>query len=360
MADTRKRRKLTPTKKAKVASVALQYWAFTWNANNHEVLPILEHLITFLGDRGWRWVFQHEKVTRDHYQGRIDLKNKADRATKFTILGLFEAAGFDTRNLTLSPESTNSVKSDGLSFYVTKPDRVAGPWADPTFEFPEQPIKYEGNDLACMNNPLPWQQEMIDIVAGPPDDRSVVWVFNAKGNIGKSKLQKWMCWKMGAKRVPLGSATQIKHSIAGLKPRKVYLCNLPRTCGDHESQRDLFSALEDIKDGWVESVMYGKDRALFMEPPHLWIFSNDVPDLRLASPDRWVVYNVETMQGSLRQMPLSEVYDYHRKKDKTQKASQNPADGENDEDDETDEENEEDEEAAAEVIRQTFPSLAQK
>lgn len=128
---------------------ALQYWAFTWNANEAGK-PIWattrESLIRFLDERGWRWVFQHEKgeKDRDHWQGRIDLGSQDDRSTKATILNMFEAAGFDVKRLTISIESFNSVKKQGVTFYVTKIEsRVAGPWADGSFVKPVKRKTYE-------------------------------------------------------------------------------------------------------------------------------------------------------------------------------------------------------------------------
>lgn len=292
--------------------MALQYWAFTWNANNDKTATWdleRDSLIKFFNERGWRWVFQHERVTRDHWQGRIDLKDKASRCTKTTMLETFGAGGFDTKHLTMLPESNNSIKKEGVAFYVTKVDsRVDGPWFDGSFTMPVKRKAYEGRDLACMDIPLKWQKSAYDIIiAENTDDRSVIWVYNPAGNVGKSKFQKWLCWKGKAKRVCLGTATQIKTAIATAGAYSCYLCNLPRVSGNQESQRDLFSALEDIKDGWVESNMYGKDNQLFMDPPHLWVFSNDLPNLSLCSMDRWKIYRLLKKDDDLVEMTKEEV-----------------------------------------------------
>lgn len=275
----------------------LEFWAFTWNADDADVLVDRELLIQFLNERQWKFVFQLEKVTRRHYQGRIRVD---ERRCKTTLLGLMEAGGFDVTQLTLLPESNNSVKKDGLDFYVTKvTSRIEGPWMDATYQPPVVPVVYKGDDLECMQNPTPWQRQLADMTMNKPCERTVHWIFNASGNAGKSKLQKWLCWKQGAKRIPLGTATQIKTAVVSVGARKCYVVNIPRVTGNQESQRDLFSALEEVKDGWVSSNMYGKDQELFMVPPHLFIFSNDLPDLNLASPDRWKIWSVENLNSNL-------------------------------------------------------------
>lgn len=304
---------------------ALQYWAFTYNAGENNIFPHdRETFIGFLNERGWRWVFQEEKgekTGRSHWQGRIDLRSQEARVTKKTLLDIFKAGGVASPLLQIDPESNNSIKKDGALFYVTKYDtRVAGPWHDASFEPPKKPYVYEGKDLRCMQNPLPWQQTVLDATAEDcEDDRKVCWVYNGCGNVGKSKLQKYMCWKLGCKRVSLGTATQIKTAVADAGMYKKYVCNLPRVSGNQESQRDLFSALEDIKDGWVESCMYGKDHKLKMEPPHLWIFSNELPDLSLASEDRWTVYQIEDKFEPLRLMSNAEVMERVREEKKAER-----------------------------------------
>lgn len=295
--------------------MALQYWCFTWNASNEDTLPEVDGLRRYLDERDWRYVFQTEMVSRRHYQGRIDLKDKSARMVKATLLSVFEAGGYDITNLTVTPESNASVKTSGSLFYATKTEsRVDGPWHDASFVAPQRPIVYNGEDLACMENLLPWQQEIMDIVNDDPDDRRIVWIYNEVGNAGKSKLQKWLAFRHGARRVPLGTATQIKTAVADGTAKSLYMVNLPRVTGSQESQRDLFSALEEIKDGWVESCMYGKEHQLFMKPPHLLIFSNDVPDLKLASADRWVVYDLEHAQSQLREMGPREITALRKRK----------------------------------------------
>lgn len=175
-----------------------------------------------------------------------------------TLLVIFEMRGFDRRDVTVLPESNNSIQQGGLSFYVIKDDtRKAGPWYDPSFK-PKKRNPYEGRDLKCMDEPYAWQKKIMDILNEEADDRTINWVYNASGCAGKSKLMKY----------------------------------LPRVRGSDERQQELFSALEEIKNGWVESPMYGKAAELLMEPPHIWIFSNELPNVSMCSLDRWHVWHL--------------------------------------------------------------------
>jgi len=176
--------------------------------------------------------------------------------------------------------------AEALRTYCMKSDDtfVKGPWT-------LRPI-YQGEDLEEMSHPLPWQQTLIDQINGLVCRRTIYWIHNAQGNCGKSVLCKWLKYTKVAKGVPFGTATQIKTNVIAQGPCRVYLVDIPRCTGKDESQRDLFSALEKIKDGDVQSAMNGKNHELFMAPPHLFVFSNDLPNLSHASADRWVVRTI--------------------------------------------------------------------
>ena len=64
-------------------------------------------------------------------------------------------------------------------------------------------------------------------------------------------------------------------------------------------QSELFSALEEVKNGWVESPMYGRADELIMEPPHVWVFSNELPNLNHCSLDRWTIWHLRNVNGDL-------------------------------------------------------------
>jgi len=228
-----------------------------------------------------------------HYQCRLELENPQSKPALLQLL----SCRFHVNDVTLSPESNKSIASDnvGLAFYVMKDDtRQAGPWHDPTHT-PKKVNTYQGDDLQCMETPFPFQATIIAELSQPPDDRTINWVYNAQGCAGKSKLMKYlrMNKEFDFARVPLGTATQIKTSVISKGPHRIYCVDLPRVRGSDERQQELFSALEEIKNGWVESPMYGKTAELLMMPPHVWIFSNEVPNRQFASRDRWRVHTID-------------------------------------------------------------------
>jgi len=250
-------------------------------------------MVCILNEFGHQWCFQLERGTnndKQHYQVRVIMMTHQMKAT---LLHIFSCRGIDERDLTFLPESNKSIEQGGLSFYVMKDEtRQDGPWMDASYVRPVKHV-YEGKDLKCMDTPRPFQQKLMDICLAEPNDRDMIWVCNRSGNAGKSKLMKYMRFhrdRYNMARVPMGSANQIKTAVIEKGPHKIYMVDMPRVRGSDERLTEIFSALEEIKNGWVESAMYGKPAELIMEPPHIVIFSNDVPNLSYASLDRWVVY----------------------------------------------------------------------
>lgn len=191
---------------------------------------------------------------------------------------------------------TVSVCSDDgkeqLKAYAMKEEtRLAGPWAD-------RPL-YRGQDLCCMKLPFPWQNTIMAKIAEKPDDRKIIWISNKSGNVGKSKLLKYLCYKKLAKRLPLGNATQLKTNCIVQGPARCYCVDIPRTIGTTEKMSDLISALEEIKNGWITSAMYGKYQELMMEPPHVLVFANFSPEIDCLTADKLVQYDVNPLLKTL-------------------------------------------------------------
>lgn len=233
------------------------------------------------------YVFQLEKGSTDnfHWQCFTKARTKIRASTLQNVLSesCLPNCRSDVSHVGVKPSS--SAGKDALKRYCMKSDtRVIGP-------FGLRPL-YLGQDLRCMNNPHPWQQSILQLIQQEPDDRTIVWIYNQSGNVGKSKLMKYCKFNGLSVRIPLGTATQIKTSVITKGPHRCYMLDLPRVRGKDERIQEVFSAIEEIKNGWVESAMYGKTEELMMMPPHVFVFSNEPPNLTYASADRWKVRSI--------------------------------------------------------------------
>ncbi len=270
-------------------------FSLRWSVKN---IPEHSHtdLCRLFSLRCEKFIFQLEDTDNNpHYQCYARWKKKHYPKT------LAKRLNEQFRGIQVDPCSKNGMAADALSNYCMKAEsRIKGPWAD-------RPI-YLGSDLVQVkNHPFQWQQMVFDMISEEPDDRTINWVYNHMGNVGKSKLCKFLKFHKLAKRIPLGTATQLKTNCVVKGPHRAYFVDMPRVRGKEEQVADLMSAIEDIKNGDVESAMYGKVWDMMMLSPHVWIFSNDLPPFKYCSRDRWKVWE---LNGSNPSEMVLEAYDY--------------------------------------------------
>lgn len=239
------------------------------------------------------YIFQLEKASHYHYQCIVKLKRK-DRTRPAALEKRFKPLQNkrkDVGGVGVKPASTSGIED--LRSYCMKQDEtyVKGPWT--------QRFVYTGQDLAIMEEPLAWHKQLLAMLAQEPNRRTIVWVTNLSGDVGKTVLCKWLRMEGRALRIPMGTATQLKTSCIAKGAHRCYTIDFPRTLGYNEKVADCFSAIEEIKNGWVESAMYGKVQELMMMPPHVFCFANWYPDVRLVSKDRWKIYTVETLESRM-------------------------------------------------------------
>lgn len=135
-----------------------------------------------------------------------------------------------------------------------------------------------------------WQQDLLDIINKDPDDRTVVWIWDKDGNIGKSFLCKYLCMKENA-ILANGKGSDIYYQlktwleeITDSYPR-VAVVDVPRG-GNVDYQ-----AIEGLKNGIVNNSKYESGKLIF-DRMHVVVFANREPDRMQLSEDRWNVYYV--------------------------------------------------------------------
>lgn len=126
--------------------------------------------------------------------------------------------------------------------------------------------------------PYGWQQNIINLVSGPVDDRKIVWCWDADGNKGKSRLVTHLIKNYGA--IKMGNRTaDCAHAWNG---ERVVLWDFSRT----QSEKVNYDIIEQVKGGTVFSGKYQSCNKVFASP-HVLIFANFPPDQSALSADRW-------------------------------------------------------------------------
>lgn len=136
----------------------------------------------------------------------------------------------------------------------------------------------------------PWQKFLFEELKQEPDDRKVHWFWEKTGKAGKSKFAKMMAHKYHS-IVVCGAAKDMFNGIFNYKEEHGHY---PR-CVFVDISRDgpscNYGALECIKNGLVFNAKYVSQQMIF-NAPHVIVFSNDPPNLKKMSADRWFVKEI--------------------------------------------------------------------
>lgn len=275
---------------AKPEEYKYQNWVFTWNDHLPGSLPGEQDLEKFMKEEFDLFVFQKEQGVeseRLHYQGAFRTKI---RMRQSTLLKKFEDQFIcNIVNLTINRMCGDWVENVA---YCTKEDTRVGE----NFYSSVSLRKYSGRDLKVFDNGFyPWQEDLMaelfeedKVTLKTPDDRKIYWYSDPNGNCGKSKFVKYLCFTSASTtKLSFGTAAQLRSSVVNAGPYQLYLIDIPRTLGEDDSLASIISVLEDVKNGFVVSSMYGNHKTLMMDPPHIVCFSNDECPAELMSRDRW-------------------------------------------------------------------------
>jgi len=145
--------------------------------------------------------------------------------------------------------------------------------------------------IKIIENLLPFQTSVVELILEEPDDRSVHWYYDYVGGIGKSLLVKLLCYKYNAV-VCSGKAADMKYMIIKFNEKngrfpECVIFDVPRSMKDYLS----YSGIEEIKNGCFASSKYECDMVI-MNSPHVLVFANDLPEVDKLSKDRWVIHDL--------------------------------------------------------------------
>lgn len=267
-------------------------WVFTLGITaTGTSLPGGQTLAKALARTTEKYFFQLEKATSLHYQGCFVTRIRKRQQTVLNEL----VAELDIPRDMLTIDAMRG-SWEQAKLYCSKAETAVG-------ELYTNEVIYTGKDIEVLDDKakrFPWQASVIDEIIDEDslsikatDDRTIVWIEDTKGGNGKSKLVKWCCARYNdIVKISFGTSNQLRSAIIAAGPRRVYFVDVPRTLGSDDSIASLISALEDLKNGFVVSAMYGQNQQLLLDPPHIVVFSNDSCPTNMMSGDRWKLYAI--------------------------------------------------------------------
>lgn len=144
----------------------------------------------------------------------------------------------------------------------------------------------------------PWQKTVFDMVNEEADDRTIIWVHDSKGGMGKTKLSKYLKQELDAMVLEVAKKDDLAYIIAGQvdagNPCNVIIFDVPRS--KMECMGGLYALAEKLKDGSFISSKYQSREVVLPKIPHLLFFSNSMPEEGKWSTDRLKLINLDTYE----------------------------------------------------------------
>lgn len=243
------------------------HWCFT--LNNPDELDNVEQAKALFAKCS-RYVYQLEEGDEEktpHWQGYFKLSKKA----RFSQIQKW-LPGWHL-------EKCNNI--DASIEYCQKTEgRLDGPWS--------MGFKRKVADPLLGLELRPFQQEIVDLCETEPDDRTINWYYDKKGNIGKTSLAKHLALKFPREFLYLtGKAGDMKFAIMKFmevdeNDLKIVIMDFPRSAADYIS----YGGIEEIKNGIFFSGKYEGGMLIF-NSPHVICLANFEPEKKNLSADRW-------------------------------------------------------------------------
>ena len=273
-----------------------KHWFFTWYSYEDGVkLPTKSSLIKFFKYTCDHVCFQKERgkiAKKLHWQGCLTLTGV--RQSKKSVLELFKYRFKNVSGLTLS----RTQNKEAAESYVTKTEtRVSGPW-------------YVGSSSYRRKNSImtiklrKWQQQLLNELKGPLAeslrDRKVTWVQDLVGGCGKSTFLKFLRFGQSGlivRKLPLDRPDRLRMFVCKVAEQTdidVFAFDFTRTLDDDTSIKSLFQIIEELKNGYIVSAMFGKPLEILIDSPFVLIFTNeDISSyFHYLSMDRWCAYEI--------------------------------------------------------------------
>ena len=145
-------------------------------------------------------------------------------------------------------------------------------------------IMYKEDQIARLTDFQPkyiWQEVLLDLIAGEPDDRQILWVYDPIGGLGKSYMSKYLVDTKGAFYCNGGKGNDLVYAYDG---EPICIFDYVRDSRDYVN----YGPMEQIKNGMLFSSKYNS-RVKRFNKPHVIVMANFLPDKFKLSRDRYFV-----------------------------------------------------------------------
>jgi hypothetical protein len=160
------------------------------------------------------------------------------------------------------------------------------------------------------HNMMNWQRKLHNnLQRNTPHEREIIMILDPVGGTGKSQLARHMerAYPNDVLKMRYGKTNDMLHYASKfIGDPKIVFIDLTRQQQDSVN----WQGIEDLKNGDSESFKYQGIKVQWLNPPHMVIFANFAPKLKVISPDRWSIYKFSVKNPwiglQLTKLPIAE------------------------------------------------------
>lgn len=250
-------------------------WCFTINNYDQSQIDQVVTLVSRQNVVHWVYGFEEGKSGTPHIQGFIQFRNvQRGSFMRRALPGahLTKAKGTEQDNLRYCSKDGNF--QTNIVLRRTREEIVAA-------------VRQRYENVVWR----PWQQNVIDIVSGATSQRTIYWLYEKTGAVGKTFLCKFLSLE-DSTLICEGKKGDVFNQVnvaieAGIEP-KLVICDIPRVSLEYVS----YQSLEALKNGLMYSGKYEGGKCIFNHPKVV-CFANELPKINAMSLDRWMIYRIE-------------------------------------------------------------------
>lgn len=258
-------------------------WMFTWNNYTDADIDTVDTVCS----KAAKWIYGKEvgEQGTPHLQGYIRFKNQM----------LFSTLRMQLKGANI----LMATKGDDHNYnYCSKDGDFKTNMSAPKIKLTREVMFKEVLKTYDETKWKKWQTDVLDIIKDEKkvtNTRSIHWIWENTGNVGKSFLAKYIMVKEVGVIIAGGKATDIYQQVnvmieSGIKP-SIVIYDVPRTMEDMKYVS--YTALEKVKDAAVYSPKYEGGGCVWTPAPIVLCFANHPPTREKMSHDRWSVYQIK-------------------------------------------------------------------
>ena len=137
--------------------------------------------------------------------------------------------------------------------------------------------------------PLPWQADFISYASNTDlmkkEDRQIIWIVDEKGRSGKLYLSRYLNCTFRALICRVDSVDGLRSLLATSSPASMYVIDIARAT-NIEMLKGLAQALEELKDGLIQTTKYKGKTLRLPRSPIIIVFANCSPVIEHVTYDR--------------------------------------------------------------------------